>query len=107
MNKEIYIQCQKESILFTLRNSIFLRENIYGRARFTVFKVIDYNCHKNKIRTNETKNWQNNKNTDTQPKLSGSYEKSVYPFLLFIFLIVNRIIIKNKTKELFSPKVNS
>ena len=33
------------------------------------------NCHKNKIRTNEPKIWQNNKNTESQPKLSGSYKK--------------------------------
>ena len=38
-------------------------------------KVKSYNCHKNKIRTNEPKIWQNNKNTEPQPKLSGSYKK--------------------------------
>ena len=37
-----------------------------------------YNCHKNKIRTNEPKFWKNYKNTEAQPKLSGSYEKKVY-----------------------------
>ena len=31
-------------------------------------------CHKNKIRTNEPKIWKN-KNTEAQPKLSGSYKK--------------------------------
>ena len=41
-------------------------------------KVKSYNCHKNKIRTNEPKIWQNNKNTEPQPKLSGSYKKKVY-----------------------------
>ena len=34
------------------------------------------NCHKNKIRTNEPKLWQNNKNTEPQPKLFGSYNKT-------------------------------
>ena len=34
----------------------------------------NYNCHKNKIRTNEPKIWKNNKNTEAQPKLSGSYK---------------------------------
>ena len=51
-------------------DSIFLPEKICGGARFTVFKVKSYNCHKNKIRTNEPKIWQNNKNTEPQPKLS-------------------------------------
>ena len=37
----------------------------------------NYNYHKNKIRTNEPKIWKNNKNTEAQPKLSGSYKKSV------------------------------
>ena len=27
----------------------------------------NYNCHKNKIRTNEPKIWKNNKNTETLP----------------------------------------
>ena len=35
-------------------------------------KVKNYNCHKNKIRTNDPKIWKNNKNTEAQPKLSGS-----------------------------------
>ena len=30
------------------------------------------NCHKDKIRTNEPIIWKNNKNTEAQPKLSGS-----------------------------------
>ena len=40
---------------------------------YVVYEVKNYNCHKNKIRTNEPKIWQNNKNTESQPKLSGSY----------------------------------
>ena len=60
---------------FISKLAIFLPEKICGGARFTVFKVKSYNCHKNKIRTNEPKIWQNNKNTEPQPKLSGSYKK--------------------------------
>ena len=49
-------------------------------------KVKSYNCHKNKIRTNEPKIWQNNKNTEPQPKLSGSYKKKkVYARKSFAF----------------------
>ena len=35
----------------------------------------NYNCHKNKLRTNEPNIWKSNKNTEVQPKLSGSYKK--------------------------------
>ena len=37
-------------------------------------KVKNYNCHKNKIRANEPKIWKNNKNTEANPELSGSYK---------------------------------
>ena len=36
----------------------------------------------NKIRTKEPKIWKNNKNTDAQPKLSGSYRKSVVSVII-------------------------
>ena len=35
----------------------------------------DYHCHKSKIRTSEPKILENNKNTEAQPKLSGSFKK--------------------------------
>ena len=42
-------------------------------------RVKNYICHKNIVRTNEPKIWKNNKNTEAQPKLSGSYKKTVCP----------------------------
>ena len=42
---------------------------------YRLCKVKNYNCHKNKIRKNEPKMWKNNKKTEAQPKLFGSYLK--------------------------------
>ena len=67
----VFVPCDPENLVI----QSLLPEKICGGARFTVFKVKSYNCHKNKIRTNEPKIWQNNKNTEPQPKLSGSYKK--------------------------------
>ena len=41
---------------------------------YVLCKVKNYNFHKNKIRTNESKIWKNNKKTEAQPKLTGSYK---------------------------------
>ena len=43
------------------------------------------------MRTNETKIWKNNKNTDAQPNLSGSYKKKCIESEEFLFFLKESI----------------
>ena len=52
-------------------------QNLSSKPTIFQCKVKNCNSHKNKIRTNEPKIWKNSKNNEAQPKLSGSYKKSV------------------------------
>ena len=52
----------------------FFKPAITSQKYSVKCKVKIYNYRKRKIRPNEPKNWKNNKNTEAQPKLSGSYK---------------------------------
>ena len=43
------------------------------------------------MRTNEPKIWKNNKNTDAQPNLSGSYKKKCIESEEFLFFLKENI----------------
>ena len=43
------------------------------------------------MRTNEPKIWKNNKNTDAQPNLSGSYKKKCIESEEFLFFLKEKI----------------
>ena len=62
-----------------------------------MYEVENYNCHKNKIRTNEPKIWQNNKNTEPQPKLSGSYNNKKE--CIYSQLSISQTIIESSTYQ--------